>query len=189
MTDNFINLVSQANPAARQQYQPTQNGYPPTSPYGMDPFFDDDDEMPDSAFAMGRPPTAPMQSQESGLPLRSAAAPPAGSGQSKTSLPHEWNFDDEEVQVPSKPFRGSAAFPGMRIPMEKGPTKSMKWRWPWQKEKVLLGERIVALNNSAMNSEYCSNSVSTSKYNMLSFTFKFLYGQSAFVLFIYIYRR
>ena len=186
MTDNFINLVSQANPATRQ-YQPTQNGYPPSasSPYAhnnspqiLDPFFDDEDEMPDSAFGMSRSTTAPMQSQESGLPLREGAVPPAGSGPSK-----DWTFDDEEVQLPTgagRPFNGSSAFPGVEIQTEKGPKKKprRKWRWPWQKETELVGERIIALNNSPMNAEYCSNFVSTSKYNMVSFVPKFLGGES-----------
>jgi phospholipid-transporting ATPase len=189
MSDNFISLVSQANPAARQ-YQPAQNGYPPTnSPYGhspqiMDPFFDDDDDnMPDSAFGMSR---APMQSQESRLPLREGAAPPAGSGPSKTSLTGDgtWTFDDEEVQVPrgrGRAFNGSAAFPGVAIVTEKATEKATggkrKWRWPWQKEKELVGERVIALNNQPMNADFCSNFVSTSKYSMVSFLPKFLGGE------------
>ncbi|KAK7057494.1 putative phospholipid-transporting ATPase [Favolaschia claudopus] len=88
MSDDFLRLVSQANPAARQpQYQPA-NGYPPAStsspfadrsPQIMDPFFDDDDDVPDSAF--GRPPPGPMDSQASGLPLTRNAVPPAGTEQ------------------------------------------------------------------------------------------------------------
>jgi len=188
MSDNFINLVNQANPATRQ-YNPTHNGYPPTSsPYAhspqiMDPFFDDEDDLPDSAFR-----SAPMQSQESGLPLRAGAAPPAGSGPSKTSLAGDGFWDDEEVQMPTgggSAFTGSAAFPGAPIPTEKAGKAKKKatggkrrWRWPWQKEKELVGERIIALNNSPMNAEYCSNFVSTSKYNMVSFVPKFLGGAS-----------
>ena len=38
----------------------------------MDLFFDDEDDMPDSAFGQ------PIQSKESGLPLRDSAANPAG---------------------------------------------------------------------------------------------------------------
>lgn len=55
--------------------------------------------------------------------------------------------------------------------------KSRKWKWPWQEEKVLSGERIIALNNNAANAEYCSNVVSTSKYNMVTFLPKFLLEQ------------
>ena len=77
MSDDFVRLVSQANPAFRQ-YQPANNGYPPSSSFSphshspsgqaLDPFFDDDDDIPDSAF--GRP--ILMQSKESGLPLADA---------------------------------------------------------------------------------------------------------------------
>lgn len=144
--------------------------------------------MPDSAFATGRSATAPMQSQDSGLPLRDNAAPPAGSGPSKTSLAGDgiWSFDDEEVQMPTgggRAFDGSAAFPGTPVSTEKASKSKNKatgrkwrWRWPWQKEKELVGERIIALNNSPMNADYCSNFVSTSKYNMASFVPKFLGG-------------
>jgi phospholipid-transporting ATPase len=185
MTDNFINLVSQANPAT-SQYRPTLSTPNAHSPYGphstMDPFFDDDDDngapMPDSAYAL------PMHSQDSGLPLRERAVPPAGSG--GDGLPHGWNFDDEEVQVPGQggAFRGSAAFPGVMPASAEKKKKSAaskgksRWKWPWQKERVMIGERVVPLNDPSLNLDYCSNFVSTSKYNMLSFTPKFLYGAS-----------
>ncbi|KAF9010470.1 calcium transporting ATPase [Cyathus striatus] len=189
MSDDFLRLVSQANPATRQ-YQPTHNGYPPSastsqynqSPQLMDPFFDDeDDNIPDSAF--GRP--GPMQSQESGLPLAQSAAPLAGVGQSKVSLgdgvPQGWNFDDDDNQAAGQaPFSGSASFPGMKSSSQEKPPQSKqkwKWKWPWKKEKQLTGERIIALNNSPANDEYGSNYISTSKYNAASFVPKFLLEQ------------
>lgn len=181
MGDDFLRLVSKANPATRQ-YQPTHNGYPPAAnaagPYSdrspqqfMDPFFDDeDDNVPDSAF--GRP--APMRSQESGLPLARSAAPPAGVGPSASAntLPQNWNFDDDD----------GAAFPGpsgpisLTPPSKKSRFKMPKWQWPWEKEKELTGERVIALNNSDANADFRSNSVSTSKYNLATFLPKFLYG-------------
>lgn len=187
MSDDFLRLVSQANPATRQ-YQPANNGYPPSQgaagPYSdrssqlMDPFFDDDDDnAPDSAF--GRP--APMQSQESGLPLARSAAPPAGLGPSASTsgLPQGWNFDDDDLQPHSgQPFKGSANFPGPKPQQSKfSQAKSKKWKWPWKKEQVLIGERVIALNNSAANSEFLSNFVSTSKYNLATFMPKFLFGE------------
>ncbi|KAF9564813.1 calcium transporting ATPase [Agrocybe pediades] len=187
MSDDFLRLVSQANPAARQQYQPANNGYPPSgtagpysdrSPQLIDPFFDDeDDNVPDSAF--GRP--APMQSQESGLPLTRTAAPPAGFNAPSTSsgLPQGWNFDDDDFHSSS-----SSQFPGPPKPIRQKPSSSAlsrlrakQWKWPWTKEKVLTGERVVALNNSAANVEFCSNFVSTSKYNLATFLPKFLFEQ------------
>ena len=191
MTDDFLRLVSQANPAARR-YQPASNGYPPSgstvpysddqSPQLMDPFFDDeDDNAPDSTF--GRP--APMQSQESGLPLAHSAAPPAGVGGSKISLggsfPQGWNFDDDDFRPADEPASsGSASFPRLKHQPHKPPiSKTWKWKWPWRKEKVSTGERIIALNSSAANADFCSNFISTSKYNVLSFAPKFLFGMYA----------
>ncbi|SJK97928.1 probable P-type ATPase (amino-phospholipid-translocase) [Armillaria ostoyae] len=188
MSDDFLRLVSQANPATRQ-YQPTNNGYPPsssTSPYAnspsnpqlMDPFFDDDDDL-ESTYS--RP--MPMQSQESGLPLARSAAPPAGTGNSKggDGVPQGWNFDDDDFHPSNQsPFPGSDSFNGSSIrSKEKEPRTKTKWqwKWPWKKEKQLTGERIVALNNSAANVEFSSNFVSTSKYNLATFLPKFLLEQ------------
>ncbi|KAJ7039124.1 calcium transporting ATPase [Mycena alexandri] len=189
MSDDFLRLVNQANPAARQQYQPA-NAYPPasaSSPYAnhspqlMDPFFDDDDDnMPDSAF--GRPSSGPMDSQASGLPLTQHAAPPAGSGQSKVSgdgVPQGWNFDDDDYRPAEPAFAGSGAFNGMNPKSEQkaAPSPKQKWKWPWQKDKVLTGDRVIALNNAPANVEYGSNFVSTSKYNLATFIPKFLTEQ------------
>jgi phospholipid-transporting ATPase len=136
----------------------------------MDPFFDDDDDnMPDSAFG-ARP--APMASQESGLPLTKTAAYPAGAGPSKTSLgdgmPQGWNFDEDfTTQAPMEKLPAS----------QKKSKPRRKWKWPWDKEKVLTGERVVALNHPESNTEFCSNFVSTSKYNFATFIPKFLLEQ------------
>lgn len=187
MGDDFRRLVSQSNPATRQ-YQPANNGYPPSSlntPYNdvqspqlLDPFFDDEDEqLPDSGF--GRPEA--MHSQESGLPLARSAAPPAGLGHSQISLgdgvPQGWNFDDDDFRPANNPpFSGSASFPGLKSPSEgPSPSRERKWKWPWAKEKEVKGERIIALNNRAAN-DFCSNFVSTSKYSLVSSVPKFFFG-------------
>ncbi|KAJ7076878.1 calcium transporting ATPase [Mycena belliarum] len=185
MSDDFLRLVAQANPAARQ-YQPA-NGYPPSSssnPYSdrspqlMDPFFDDDDEMPDSAF--GRP----QDSQASGLPLARNAVPPAGSGLPKAGgdgVPQGWNFDDDEFRPANEQaFASSSSFngvPDQKAEKKTGASPRRKWKWPWQKDKVLAGERIIALNNAAANVEFGNNFVSTSKYNVATFMPKFLTEQ------------
>ena len=68
-------LVASANPACRQ-YQPANtdlldSGYPPSSAYyasspqPLDPFFENEDDMPDSALV--RP--IPIQSTVSRLPV------------------------------------------------------------------------------------------------------------------------
>ncbi|KAJ3733837.1 calcium transporting ATPase [Lentinula guzmanii] len=194
MSDDFLQLVSQANPASKQ-YQPANrnnNGYPPstsvTAPYAdspnpqlLDPFFDDDDDMPDSAF--GRP--LPMQSQESGLPLARSAALPAGVSQVTLGdgVPQGWNFDDDDTRTSNqRPFTGSHSFPGgpsstASRAAGKPKRRAWNWKWPWQREKVLEGERVVALNNRAGNAEFVSNFVSTSKYNLFTFAPKFLAEQ------------
>ncbi|KAM6501949.1 calcium transporting ATPase [Amanita muscaria] len=180
MSEDFLRLVAQANPATRQ-YQPANNRYPPSTPdtpQFLDPFFDDEeDNVPDSAFG----PSIPMRSQESGLPLAYSAAPPAGAGASSSSFgngpPQGWNFDDDSGKSPA--FSGSASFPGPEKDERKKPTATRRWKikWPWEKEKQLIGERIIALNNSAANVDFGSNSISTSKYNLATFVPKFLFEQ------------
>jgi len=187
MSDDFLRLVSSANPATRQ-YQPAMtNGYPPSAsrsynerqrfdPQLLDPFFDDDDYR-DSESTFGQPQA--MESRESGLPLSQVAAVPAG--HSKVTLgdgvPQEWNFDDS-TSSNQVPFSGSGNFPGVKTQTPKSSTvsKRRKWKWPWEKERILTGERIIALNNSTANTEFCSNFISTSKYNLATFLPKFLFG-------------
>ncbi|KAJ7209673.1 calcium transporting ATPase [Mycena pura] len=191
MSEDFLRLVSQANPAARQQYQPANNGYPPSSsnsyadhpPQHLDPFFDDDDDnMPDSAF--GRPNIGPMDSQASGLPLARNAIPPAGSGPSKAGgdgVPQGWNFDDDDFRPSGQsPYEGTGSFNGVQTPKSEkktGPSPKRRWKWPWQKDKGQTGDRVIGLNNSSANVEFGSNFVSTSKYNMATFLPKFLTEQ------------
>lgn len=200
MSEDFVRLVTSANPAFRQ-YQPANTGYPPSgsSPQHhtqlsfdaggqsgqLDPFFDDDDDVPDSAFGPPRHGQA-MQSKESGLPLTRNAALPAGIGGSQISLPpdHDILQDwDDDISLQGKrhslPFSGSKSFPGTSSAIqEKGAIKTRKkWKWPWQKsDEVLEGERIVALNNPTPNVGFCSNYISTSKYNAVTFVPKFLFG-------------
>ena len=171
MSDDFVRLVSQANPA-NNQYQQTSTGYPPKSSRDqqLDPFFDDeDDDGPDSAFS--RPSPMPMHSQSSGINLTKNAALPAGASQ-------PWSFDDEDPHQ---------THPGSTLPSPSGSTLNekkrkrripqIKWEWPWKKkEQVLAGERTIALNNPSTNDGYCSNYVTTSKYNMATFLPKFLLG-------------
>jgi phospholipid-transporting ATPase len=185
--DDFARLVSSANPASRQ-YQPANAGYPPSHSHGMsspnqvlDPFFDDEDDGPSSAF--GR--SLPMQSKESNLPLRMAAADPAG--HSKVTLPGSgqpqgWNFDDDiPIEQPSVPFQGSASFPGTKSESPPPrPKRVRKWKWPWVKDQeVLKGERVIHLNdfNGTQNPDFGNNYISTSKYNAATFVPKFLLEQ------------
>lgn len=178
MTEDFLRLVSQANPAARQQYQPANNGYPPTAPYAdrsstlVDPFFDDEeDHMPDSAFGH----STPVRSQENGPSSSRFSVDPS------EALPQRWNFDDDDFITGNSQTFGATS--NLSKPQPKPKTalsrlKSQRWKWPWQKEQVLTGERLIALNNGEANNAFCSNFVSTSKYNLLTFLPKFLFGAS-----------
>ena len=98
------------------------------------------------------------------------------------------------------PFAGSKAFNGVGShstdePRGAGPPRSGgsggggalggfwkqlgQGRLPWQKERVLTGERIVFLNDSRGNGEqgFVSNYVSTTKYSLATFMPKFLIGE------------
>ncbi|EJD39298.1 phospholipid-translocating P-type ATPase [Auricularia subglabra TFB-10046 SS5] len=189
MADDFARLVSQVNPATRQ-YQPAgDDSYPPSSSRryqdgGMDPFFQDDDDMespmPDSAF---RPSPMAMASHESGIGLARAAQPMAGKSQTSLGEPQGWTFDDDDIPVPGgQPFQGSGNFNGLPQQSEK-PRKPKPpkepFRWPWQKRVVLEGERRIALNDHPLNTAqgFCSNYVSTSKYNLVTFLPKFFFEQ------------
>jgi phospholipid-transporting ATPase len=173
MSDDFVKLVSQANPALGQYQQNNNSPYPLAPEHQLDPFFDDDDDGPDSAF--GRP--LPMQSQASGLPLTQNSAPPAG-------IPQGWSFDDEDPNA----YPGSSSNPGASATdqtreKKKRKVPKVKWSWPWQKKEVVLtGERVVALNDPPSNAEFCSNYVSTSKYNTATFIPKFLFGEYPYSL-------
>ena len=185
MGDDFLRLVSQSNPASRQ-YQPANHGYSPSVPYPdqspqlLDPFFDDEEEnIPDSAFGLAMP----MRSQESGLPLARSAAQMAGAGPSESTFGNSgtqgWDLDEDDLQSSKGPsFNGSASFPGPGKDQQLKTSVKRRWniKWPWEKEKQLIGERIIALNNSAANANFGWNSISTSKYNLATFVLKFLFG-------------
>jgi phospholipid-transporting ATPase len=180
MSDNldFTRLVSLNNPAAASQYQPANTILSQNQPQLLDPFFDDEDDVPDSAFGRPLPAIHPEQSHPSTV----QGVYPDGSGTVKSGaleeLPQEWVFDDDAFQATSEqPFPGSSSFPGpFRMAENITSPRRKKWKWPWQKDRIVLGDRIVALNNEVANDDFCSNFVSTSKYNAMTFLPKFLTG-------------
>ncbi|KAI6112036.1 Ca-transporting ATPase [Pisolithus croceorrhizus] len=198
--ESFVALVNTANPAAYKSAslpQGSSSHHPPTyPPYAntqsqpqpapslMDPFFDDDEDLLDlSPVTTPRP----MQSQESGLPLTHAAAPPSGldSPVPFAIHPRFWATTRLEFRESRLPFREARHFQGHRRPrgnIRLRRRKKWKWRWPWEKEVQPTGERVIVLNNPAMNIEFCSNFVSTSKYNVVTFTLKFLKGGFEFLV-------
>ena len=185
---DFTRLVSLNNPAAAGRYQPAGSGYPPSSSRNdqlLDPFFDDDDEPPDTAFG-GPPPS--HGSQQSGLNLVEGAAPPAGTlskpnhaGDGNGKIVSDWAFDDDDIQTPTQSFPSATSLetPSSAGSFRSRPRRRKRWKFPWQKEKVVLGDRIIALNDETANVDFSSNFVYTSKYNSLTFIPKFLTGMSS----------
>ncbi|CAG7854737.1 Probable phospholipid-transporting ATPase DRS2 [Serendipita indica DSM 11827] len=138
-----------------------------------------------------------------GQPTRLGREPSAKSQRSVhgSGQPEGWIFDSDEpsrnastLQVGGNgpTFSGSRVFngslndssEGLRVGGQRGKKRrSFKfkktWKWPWEKEKVLVGERIVILNDEGANAEsgFVSNYVSTSKYNIVTFIPKFLFEQ------------
>ncbi|KAF8328241.1 uncharacterized protein EI90DRAFT_3126404 [Cantharellus anzutake] len=188
--DDFAALVSKANPAAsRGQYgqvEPSAStSYPPTAnrrnnPYELDPFFDDEDEdvassAPPSTASAFKGNNALMDSAPE-LPLTKNAALPAGApgaGESGTSFPQVWTFDDD---APTLPPPNTA--PSKPSPPPKSSRPKWKIKWPWTKD-IVRGERDVWLNDASRNDaeDYSSNYISTSKYNVATFVPKFLFEQ------------
>jgi phospholipid-transporting ATPase len=127
-----------------------------------------------------------------------------------TGQPQGWIFDQDDpytdangsstVHAPGGvPFTGSKMFNGVGSSSTdelRGAQVSKKrngggglggiWRqlgqgkFPWQKDKVPTGERIVFLNDSKGNGEqgFANNYVSTTKFNLVTFVPKFLVGES-----------
>lgn len=115
---------------------------------------------------------------ESGLPLAHAGVVPAGTAfaPSPASAPPTWGFDeDDDEQLAAK--RRSLAFSA------KGKERARSW-WSGVKDlatgkrKPPEGERTCYLNDEKANAQFkfCSNYVSTTKYNLVTFLPKFLFG-------------
>lgn len=83
--------------------------------------------------------------------------------------------DDEMMQGrPKAPVRRAKSASGGGL---KGQWKEFKG-WMQGVPRVYTGERLIHLNNRALNvpSKFLGNSVSTSKYNPVTFLPKFLFG-------------
>ena len=117
---------------------------------------------------------------ESILPLARSGAAPAGSSfksaELSTPTGQNWGFDDddeEQLAIGKAPQSQKA----------KGKKRARDcWEAVLQatgvKSKPLTGERTIHINNQAANSSsgFRNNSVSTSKYNLITFLPKFLFG-------------
>jgi phospholipid-transporting ATPase len=152
------------------------------------------------SHAMSNPLDEPIDLYEQPQPLARGPSTTSKRSIHGTGQPQGWIFDaDDHSNNPSTlnvngngtPFDGSKLFngtlnessEGLRVGSRKrkGALFSFKktWKWPWEREKVLVGERLIFLNDERANadSSFVNNYVSTSKYNVVSFLPKFLYGQ------------
>lgn len=194
--DDFASLVSRANPAAQHRQQQSLSSYPPAGPaasnqYALDPFFDDDDDLQTPNLNQTAPSLQRQQTNTSNLiddpldstadlPLTKAAVPPAGRSFTSLQQPQPqqpsqpiWTFDaDDDVPNPTR-------FDTRNAPVRtRAKRRFPKIEWPWGKKKILAPERKIWLNDTASNDAegYCSNYVSTTKYNLATFVPKFLFG-------------
>lgn len=189
----------------RNTYAPQAGSSQPTlapsvdDRYKLDPFFDDEDEQqtphatattfPPSVSAPtprhpGRQPSLtildePLDSSAD-LPLTKAAAPPAGrsfnnAGSSEMQQQNTWTFDDDEG-LPAPNSRYERGGQPRNAPLRQQTKRT--WKWPWERQKALAPERKIWLNDHPSNEAegYCSNYVSTTKYNLVTFVPKFLLG-------------
>ncbi|KAG8926721.1 hypothetical protein FRC02_008713 [Tulasnella sp. 418] len=196
--DDFATLVSRDNPATFNQYSsstPTAPRYPPqqntassSANYNLDPFFDDDDDQ----FSPGRGgidtfasmstygnggASVPMDNLDStaNLPLAKSGVAPAGTSIARGDGTNQWTFDDDTPSISRSSISDSKKKKqslGKRL-------LPQDFKWPWQRNKALPPERTIWLNDAPRNSAegYCSNYVSTSKYNVVTFIPKFLAEQ------------
>ena len=150
------------------------------SPLTLD--LDSDDEELPNASMVSLPFDSDAPSYSGKAPLTQNAAAPAGHGQGQLGDPARnmsMMDDDEEMlqararlaamqakrhRQPSKRFAGLVA--EVKRLMKGGP-------------KVYEGERLIHIGNPARNAEskFPGNSVSTSKYNVITFLPKFLAGR------------
>lgn len=152
------------------------------------PFSDDDDDEdfrsaspsilaaplgytgPAAASGSGTNRYGASKSIEADLPLTSAAAPPAGAS--------SYSFGDDYGQQESSPARGRRAQSSLRRPWWKKVNIKEAWQ-EWRAKGVDEGvPRRVTLNAEGGGGDFERNSVSTGKYNPVTFLFIFFYGQS-----------
>lgn len=154
----------------------------------------------DRPAAMSNPLDDPIDTYDQSQNLTRGTSTKSKRSAHGTGQPEGWIFDVDgspnnlsttTVDGNGVPFQGSKMFngtinessEGLRVggrPSRKKRFLDLKknWKWPWEKEKVLVGERIIFLNDDGANADsgFVSNYVSTSKYNLVTFLPKFLFG-------------
>ena len=104
---------------------------------------------------------------------------PGALGEEHQQQPTWSNNDDVHIAQPNTVFPGPG--PMSSIPGMKKLKQRRQWKWPWMKEVEFKSECIAVLNNfgGEMNDKFCSNYVSTSRYNMVTFVPRFLFSECA----------
>ncbi|GAA5937294.1 hypothetical protein JCM1841_006032 [Sporobolomyces salmonicolor] len=155
------------------------------------PYYDDEDDLASTSFGVSqttlpydsRPEygrAAPSYSHNDSLTANAQA--PAGFGQGQLGEPTRNMLDDDDEMIAAK-----ARLAGMQAKQRerRAGGDGLKRFWAEAKRiakggpKVYEGERLIHLNNQALNapSKFGNNSVSTSKYNLVTFIPKFLAEQ------------
>ncbi|GAA5879366.1 hypothetical protein JCM1840_006023, partial [Sporobolomyces johnsonii] len=155
------------------------------------PYYDDEDDLASTSFGVSqttlpydsRPEygrAAPSYSHNDSLTANAQA--PAGFGQGQLGEPTRNMLDDDDEMIAAK-ARLAAMQAKQRERRAGG--DGLKRFWAEAKRiakggpKVYEGERLIHLNNQELNapSKFGNNSVSTSKYNLVTFIPKFLAEQ------------
>ncbi|BGP36162.1 aminophospholipid translocase [Rhodotorula kratochvilovae] len=152
------------------------------------PFYDDDDDLVTSGLG-GSDTSLPAygragKSFTGSMPLTADAQAPAGHGQGQlgeTGPPRNMLDDDDELLQAKA--RIAARHAKEQRKLEARGTAKQAWKSVKRRlmggPRVYEGERVVHLNNAALNApqKWPGNSVSTSKYNLVTFIPKFFVEQ------------
>ncbi|GAA5846250.1 hypothetical protein JCM3766R1_000765 [Sporobolomyces carnicolor] len=154
------------------------------------PFYDDDDDLAASSLGVSqhtlpydsRPEygrSGPSYSHDESLTAN--AQKPAGFGQGRLGEPSRNMLDEDDEEI----IQAKARLAAMQAKQNRRKGDSLQKIWDEARRimkggpKVYEGERVIHLNNSTLNAtqKYSNNSISTSKYNLVTFLPKFLAEQ------------
>ncbi|SCV68524.1 BQ2448_645 [Microbotryum intermedium] len=182
----FGPAVDASHPSERLAPVPTSARYDSEA---YDPFFDDDDPAAGSQLSLPyeRPQFARDASNYSGrAPLTQNAQVPAGHAQGQIgesasrSVQNVLDQDDPELVM------AQARIAAAQARKRPGQDKGFVQEWISEAKRIIkglpktyTGERLIHIGNPAMNapSKFSNNSVSTSKYNLITFLPKFFFEQ------------
>ncbi|BGP12149.1 hypothetical protein JCM10213_004714 [Rhodosporidiobolus nylandii] len=174
------------------------------------PYFDEDDDLPTATFGASSSSLPSYRpgfggaangggSYQATAGLAAHAATPAGFGQGqigeRSAAANPLDEEDEEIVLAKQRIAAQQAREAKRLERRGENPVSRVWgevkRRAKGQPKVYEGERVVHLNNEGLNrqSRFGGNSVSTSKYNVVTFLPKFLaeqFSKYANIFFLFI---